>query len=196
MPRSGEGSYVLNLAGFHAVSMTRSICSKCSSCRLLYSFLKPGTKLTTFTHCYFIIRCHIILLQLFHTSSYSLREDSKMKLVWGSGKIITVKKQWKMFEGMLTSTLHLYSLRQWSDHIQYTFIPMQHKSFRVAWASRWEEEWKIHNIHKIIINCHNVDETESIKTVIFTYSSELFLYSSLRDKCQSPGELLRANCCR
>lgn len=47
--RSGGGSYGLNLTGFHAGCMTRSICSKCSSCVVLYSFLKPGTKLTPFT---------------------------------------------------------------------------------------------------------------------------------------------------
>lgn len=142
------------------------------------------------SHCYFIIRCHIILLQLFHTSSYSLQEDSKMKLVWGVKKDYHGKEAMKNVWRNVNQHFTPYSLRQCSDHIQHTFISIQHNSFRVAWASCWEEEWKIHNIHKIVINSHNVGKTESIKTVIFPYSCELFLLSLLRDKCLSPGELL------
>lgn len=95
MHRSGEGSYVLNLSGVASrfLAVTRSICSKYSYCMVLY-FLNQGPRWQLYNWC-FIIRCHIILLQLFHTSSYSLQTDSKMKLVWGSVKIVHSKEAMK-----------------------------------------------------------------------------------------------------
>lgn len=93
MHRSGEGSYVLNLSGaaswFHAVWLGPSVQNTAIVWCCIFLNQGPSWQLA---NCYFIIRCHIILLQLFHTSSYSLQADSKMKLVWGSVKIMHSKE--------------------------------------------------------------------------------------------------------
>jgi len=107
MHRSWEGSYVLNLSEvacqFHAVWLGPSVQNTAIVwCSVLLN-QGPSWQLS---NCCFIIRCHIILLQLFHTSIYSLQTDSKIKLVWGSVKIMhskeAMKNVWKNVNQLFT----------------------------------------------------------------------------------------------